>query len=83
MYYVIKQNPTDVSKSVMAGGLSMEEALKVILDRWVEWFVANVKIEPDGESYSIPSTLNWFGQPKDWNGKYQESTGVTSNRWLR
>ncbi len=76
MYYVIKQNPTSVSQSVKAGGLSMEEALKVILDRWVEWFVREVQLNDDG-SYAIPSTLNWFGQPKTWNGAYQESTGVT------
>ncbi len=76
MYYVIQQNPTEVSQSVKAGGLSMEEALKVILDRWVEWFVGNVQLEADG-SYAIPASLNWFGQPATWNGKYNEKTGVT------
>ncbi len=76
MYYVIKNNPTEVSNSVKAGGLSMEEALEKILDRWVEWFVGEVQLNADG-SYAIPSTLNWFGQPKTWNGAYQESTGVT------
>ncbi len=77
MYYVVKTNPTEVSNTIKAGGLSMEEALKVILDRWVEWFVNNgVELTADGD-YSICATLNWEGQPKDWSGTYEESTGVS------
>ncbi|MGN0612774.1 MAG: glycoside hydrolase family 48 protein [Porcipelethomonas sp.] len=76
LYYDIKTNPTDVSNSIKAGGLSMEDALAKILDRWVEWFVGEVELTADGD-YTIPATLDWFGQPKTWNGTYQESTGVT------
>ena len=77
MYYVIKQKPTTVSQSIKVGGLSMEEALAKILDRWVEWFVnEGVELYADGD-YAIAATLNWNGQPKTWNGMYQEHTGVT------
>lgn len=75
LYYVIKENPTDISNSIKAGGLSMEDALAKILDRWVAWFVDNVQLYADGD-YGIPSTLNWEGQPKDWTGTYDEHTGV-------
>ncbi len=77
MYYVVKTNPTDVSNTIKAGGLSMEDALAKILDRWVEWFVENgIELTADGD-YSICATLNWSGQPKDWSGTYEEHTGVS------
>ena len=76
LYYVIKENPTDVSGKIKPGGLTMEDALEKILDRWVEWFINNVELTADGD-YTIPSNLDWFGQPKTWNGMYQEKNGVT------
>jgi len=76
MYYVVKNNPTEVSRTVTAGGLSMEEALKTILDRWVAWFVDKVELTPDGD-YAIPASLNWSGQPANWENKYNPSNGVT------
>ena len=54
----------------------MEEALRKLLDRWVEWFLDEIELTPDGD-YSIPSSLDWFGQPKNWNGIYSDKTGVT------
>lgn len=76
LYWDIKTNPSAVSSKIKAGGLSMEEALKKILDRWVEWFVDNTNLTDDGD-YSIPASLDWFGQPADWTGTYKEKNGVT------
>jgi len=70
MYYDVKTNPTTVSSSIkIAGSMSIEDSLKAILDRWVEWFTNEVKLEDDG-SYTIPATLDWYGQPKNWTGTY-------------
>ncbi len=33
-------------------------------------------VEDDNKSFSIPSSLIWEGQPNDWNGSYQENTGL-------
>ena len=49
--------------------MTIEEALDAILDRWVEWFVNEVELYDDG-SYTIPATLDWYGQPKTWTGTY-------------
>jgi hypothetical protein len=47
---------------------------KVILDRWVPWVVANVKLK--GDDYAVPSTLEWSGQPQlDWDAKTQDFRG--------
>jgi len=37
-------------------------AAKALLDKWVAWATANTTLNADG-TYSIPSTLNWSGQP--------------------
>jgi hypothetical protein len=39
---------------------------KSVLDKWVAWAEANTTLNSDG-TYSIPSTLNWTGQPNTWN----------------
>ncbi len=39
---------------------------KAVLDKWVPWASANVKFKDNG-SYTIPSTLEWSGQPDNWN----------------
>lgn len=67
MYYIIKTEGDKLN--IKAGGLTTEEALKAILDRWVDWFIQNTKLEDDG-TFAIPASLDWFGQPADWNGKY-------------
>ena len=85
LYYDIKTNPSATSSKIKVGGLSMEDALKKILDRWVEWFIDNTHLmdgtDEDNTSergaYEIPASLNWFGQPKDWTGSYVENNGVT------
>ena len=55
--------------------MTIESALKAILDRWVEWFVGQVELTDDG-SYTIPATLDWFGQPADWNGTYDPNANA-------
>ncbi len=39
---------------------------KALLDKWVTWVIANVKLNTDG-TYAIPSTLAWSGAPDTWN----------------
>ncbi|MBQ8688122.1 MAG: Ig-like domain-containing protein, partial [Ruminococcus sp.] len=34
-------------------------------------------VTDDGKSFSIPASLIWEGQPNNWNGSYQENTGLT------
>ena len=38
---------------------------KAILDKWVPWAVANIKVT--GNDWSIPSDLTWTGKPDTWN----------------
>ena len=65
LYYDVKINGVDDSISGMTfGGLSLEDALAKILDRWVAWFIDEtvfdyVNENGDTLSYAIPSTLNW------------------------
>ncbi|GCF07541.1 glycoside hydrolase family 48 protein [Dictyobacter arantiisoli] len=39
---------------------------KAVLTKWIAWATANTKLNADG-TYSIPSTINWSGQPDTWN----------------
>jgi hypothetical protein len=51
------------------------EHAKVILDRWVKWALANVRLTKDG-SFEIPSDIVWSGQPQlNWNDKTQNWNG--------
>ena len=34
-------------------------------------------VTDDGESFSIPSSLIWSGQPNDWKGTYQDNNNLT------
>jgi chitodextrinase len=38
---------------------------KAVLDKWVPWVVANIKI--NGTDWQIPSDLAWSGAPETWN----------------
>ncbi|MBQ5334928.1 MAG: cellulose 1,4-beta-cellobiosidase [Oscillospiraceae bacterium] len=67
LYYIIKTEGD--STSVKPGGLSLEKALETLLDNWVKFFVDETKITDDGD-FSVPATLDWQGQPADWNGTY-------------
>jgi hypothetical protein len=80
LYYDIKTNPSETSAKIKVGGLSMEDALAKILDRWVAWFLDEEKSQTKliGEDdYQIPASLDWFGQPETWKGAYNEKNGVT------
>ncbi|MBR6670306.1 MAG: cellulose 1,4-beta-cellobiosidase [Ruminococcus sp.] len=70
LYYVVKTEGSKYTGKI--GGLSLEEALEKILDRWVNWFVENTELTDDGD-YSIPATLDWSGRPATWDGNYDES----------
>jgi Glycosyl hydrolase family 48 len=38
---------------------------KQLLDKWVNWSIANIKFT--NNSFEIPATLQWQGQPDTWN----------------
>ncbi len=69
LYYYVKTNGDDsANDGIKYGGLSLEDALAAILDRWVDWFINNIQYDmPDANGnimpYAIPSTLNW-GEPE-------------------
>jgi len=51
------------------------EHAKVVLDRWVKWVLANVRLGKDG-SFEIPSDLDWSGVPQlNWDDKTQNWNG--------
>ena len=67
LYYYVKAEKVNGSSeisSIKCGGLSIEDALAKILDRWVNWFITNTKFDTTDDNgntlaYAIPSTLNW------------------------
>jgi hypothetical protein len=42
-----------------------DSTAKKILDKWVDWAIANTKITAD--DFEIPCDLEWEGQPETWN----------------
>lgn len=80
LYYIIKTDSAAASASakITPGGMSIEEALKTVLDKWVKFFTDNTKLTDDGD-FSIPSSLKWSGAPNTWNGKYQENSGLSAS----
>jgi hypothetical protein len=40
---------------------------KAILDKWIPWAMANTTVNTASNTYSLPSTLRWTGQPDNWN----------------
>ena len=76
LYYLVCTEG-DKASGVTPGGLSVKEALKSVLDRWVEFFVTTTKFE--GDDFSVVSSLDWSGQPASWNGTYSASanSGLT------
>lgn len=67
LYYVIKTDGDTVN--VKAGGLTLEEALETMLDKWVDFFVTYTELDDNGD-YSIPASLDWTGTPETWTGTY-------------
>ena len=76
LYYDVVTNGDKYGKSI--GGLSVQEALEKILDRWVAWFIENTELTADGD-YSIPASLKWTGSPAAWTGTYDANanSGLT------
>ncbi len=74
LYYWVKTEGD--TTGVAPGGMKLEDALKQILDKWVEWFLNNTVLTDDGDFY-IPATLNWSGQPDTWNGVSTGNSGLT------
>lgn len=86
LYYDVTTNGDATNGAKIFGGLSLKDALKTILDRWVAWFIDNIQydyVDADGNEmpYAIPSTLNWGelgndvefdmnNQPATWTGIY-------------
>ena len=81
LYYYVKTQG-DMTGGAKFGGLSLEKALKTLIDRWVEWFEENTKFDyvtEDGTemAYAIPSSLDWGSSdtdysvaPDTWRGVY-------------
>ena len=85
LYYYLKSGKATDPTGQTYGGLKLEDALKAILERWIDWFEQNTHFDwtaPDGTEYTycIPSTLNWGANDKDstdpncvpdsWTGTY-------------
>ena len=78
-YYVVTKGD---QSGVKPAGMSLEEALDVLLERWISWFEENTHFDyvtEDGNvlSYCIPSNLDWGSSdtdyscaPDTWTGKY-------------
>ncbi|MDE5584172.1 MAG: cellulose 1,4-beta-cellobiosidase [Ruminococcus sp.] len=82
LYYYVKKNGVSAELSgVTYGGLSLEEALKALIERWVAWFEANTefnKVLEDGTTmaYAIPSSLAWGESDTDYNVAPDTWTGT-------
>ncbi len=74
LYYWVKTNGD--TTGVRPGGMSLEAALKQVLDKWVAWFLNNSVLTNDGDYY-IPTGLTWSGQPDTWGGTPTDNTGLT------
>ncbi len=79
LYYYVCQNGDASNGKIKPGGLTIEKALEAILDRWIDWFITNIKWDQADENgnevkYQIPSNLSWGeidedndGSPDDWS----------------
>ncbi len=77
LYYLVCQDSTYASKgsSITVGGQSIKEALKIVLDKWVDFFVENTTLSDDGD-FKIPASLKWSGAPETWSNSYKENSGL-------
>ncbi|MDE6034696.1 MAG: cellulose 1,4-beta-cellobiosidase [Ruminococcus sp.] len=81
-YYVKTKGESDAIKGMTFGGLSLEDALKALIERWVDWFEQNMKFDYTAEdgtymAYAMPSNLDWGTSdtdytvvPDTWTGTY-------------
>ncbi len=80
LYYYVMKNGDKSNQTY--GGMSLEDALDTLLERWINWFIENTKFDYVAEDgtvmkYAIPSSLDWSGQPgTNWtaSSKYDAST---------
>lgn len=83
LYYYVKTNgESEAIKGMTFGGLSLEDALKALIERWVVWFEENTHFDyttEDGTTmaYAMPSNLDWGSSdtdysvaPDTWTGTY-------------
>ena len=72
LYYLVCKNGDASDGKVTPGGLSIKEALKTVLDKWVEYFVTTTKFDTAKGDFEVVSSLDWTGAPADWSGTYKE-----------
>ena len=80
LYYLVCTDGDASGGAVKPGGMSIKEALKTVLDRWVEFFVTKTEIDEDKGDYSVPASLDWTGKPdQNWteSSKYSGNSGLT------
>ena len=83
LYYYVKTNgESEAIKGMTFGGLSLEDALKALIERWVAWFEENTHFDyttEDGTTmaYAMPSNIDWGSYdtdysvaPDTWTGTY-------------
>ena len=77
LYYLVCQDSTYSSKgsSITAGGKSIKEALKTVLDKWVEFFLSETTLD-DKNDFKVPASLKWSGAPNDWSGSYSDNSSL-------
>ena len=78
LYYLVCQDSEYSSKgsTITPGGVSIKEALKTVLDKWVEFFLSETTLDTDKRDFKIPSSLKWSGAPNDWSGSYANNSGL-------
>ena len=75
LYYVVKTDG-DNSGVTLSDGTTIEAALEKILDKWVEWSLAEgIKLKDDG-TYEIAASLDWEGEPDTWTGSASDNSGL-------
>ncbi len=77
LYYIVctDADAEKASANIKPGGMSIKEALKTVLDKWVKWFTDNTELTDDG-LFAAPSSIKWEGAPESWNEKYVENTNL-------
>ncbi|MDE6834836.1 MAG: hypothetical protein K2J39_11415, partial [Ruminococcus sp.] len=81
-YYVKTKGESDAIQGMTFGGLSLTDALKALIERWVDWFEQNTHFDFETEdgtimAYAMPSSLDWGESdtdysvvPDTWTGTY-------------
>ncbi len=77
LYYLVCQDKDYSSKGsdIQPGGVSIKEALKTVLDKWVEFFISETTLDDKGD-FKVPASIKWSGQPESWSGKYTNNSSL-------